>query len=149
MLSPSENCLYFTCINGAASDGVVIVYDTRNSQWYTDRFYSHIHRTACIWNGKVFLDGNIAQTSAYKDDDTGAKNTAITSIVATGDVRPFGVNGWGRTRRTVVQGEYRSAVNLSLDVSYNSGQSTGNSKTWTLSGAAGDAIKRSYEIPLP
>ncbi len=149
-LAVDENCVYWACINQAMTDGRLIIYDTRNQQWYVDKYYTHVFGSLCMHNGKLLIDGYIAQTAAFKDDDTGSKNDAITETLITGDARLFGVLGYGRCRKIVVLGEIASSPSiLTIYVSYDSGQTWGESKAFTVAGSVGAPFKKEHPLVKP
>jgi hypothetical protein len=142
----AEQVCYWAVCDAAASAGRLIVYDLRINEWYVDNFYSRAIKALSIDNGALVIDGGIIETAAFTDDDTGAKTTAIIPTIVTGDVRPFGVVGYGRIKKSLLLGEARDVTvdwTLTQDVSYDSGKTFAETATWAIANLAvaiGDAI---------
>jgi len=125
----------------------LIVYDIRIGEWYVDNFYNRAIKTLAVYNGKLVIDGDIFETAVFTDDDTGAKADAIVPTLTTGDIRAFGMNGWGRYRKVQLEGEARDvsvAWSVTMDVSYDSGKTFTTEATWTranIAAAIDDAIE--------
>lgn len=132
---------YWAITDSAGATGRIVVYDTRNKQWYIDNRAARAWNTLCMYGGKLQLDVGLAETAAYADD-----GAAVVPIIVTGDIRPFGPVGYGRIKKSLVLGEARDvavAWSLTEDVSYDSGKTFGETATWpvaNLAAAIGDAI---------
>lgn len=153
-LLADENTVIFSCANTAGTDGVLLVYDTRIGEWTVDIPFNGAAATTKVFRclnhhgGKLILDGQFAETSAYVDDETGSQTRTIVSTLVTGDIRPFGVLGNGRMRRAVLLGEYRSASIFTVEESVDSGVSWQTAVTFTPSNSAGDTVKTQYDLPI-
>jgi regulator of extracellular matrix RemA (YlzA/DUF370 family) len=149
VFNQAEQVAYWAVCDASATVGRLIVYDVVLREWYVDTFYGRVIRALSVYDGKLVIDGAIRESSAWTDDDTGAKTDAVAAIASlvTGDLRPFGPTGWGRIKKTQILGEARDvgvSWSLTLDVSYDSGQTFSESATpWpvaSLATAPGDAI---------
>lgn len=152
-LIPDSNVVVFACLNSAGTDGVLIVYDTRINEWTVDIPYAaaaatnRAYRCLEVYDGKLVLDGQIAETALYADDESGSQNRAIVEVLAMGDFRPFGPMGSGRVRGMDWLGEFRSASTVTVEVSYDSGVTfDAHVGTWVTAGTAGDRLEREYRL---
>lgn len=158
VMVPDSNVAAFACIDSGATDGRILIYDTRINEWTVDNPFNgainlnRVWRALNVWGGKIYAshaNSNIcAETSLYSDDESSFSNRAIVMTLTTGDIRPFGVQGHGRTRRAVVTSEYRSATTFTVEDSLDGGQSYATAASFTPSNSAGDTVKVSYDIPV-
>ena len=124
---PEENTVAWLCIDTSATLCFVLIYDTRAGEWMYDYtgvgVFASARTTLDIYNGKLVIDGKIAETSAFIDDHTGSNGVSYIMVLQTGDIRPFGPNGHGRVRKVQLLGEVRStgSIQAQIQVSYNSG----------------------------
>lgn len=124
-LDGNEVTVRFTATNTANSvSSVVLIYDLRTGGWSVD---SSPDGTALLGIGGSWLDlwaqekmvsggafNSIWQENSFAFDD----NTVfIPSTLATGDVRPFGLAGYGNFNSVIVVGEYRGSALLKVTVS--------------------------------
>lgn len=138
--------VYFAAVNTAGTLGRLLVYDTRIGEWSVDNVLSRAIRSLAIYNGLLVIDGSIVEsTTSYQDSD-GSSTASVIPTLVTGDVRPFGQLGLGRVRRVELLGEARdvtTAFSVTLDVSYDSGKTYGESVSWPIGNLAlaiGDTI---------
>lgn len=128
LLAPADGneiTVRFTATNAANSvSSVVLIYDLRTGGWSVD---SSPDGTALLGIGGSWLDvwaqekmtsggafNSIWQENAFAFDD----NTVfIPSTLATGDIRPFGLAGYGNFNSVMVVGEYRGSALLKVTVS--------------------------------
>lgn len=153
---PDENTVVLTCFNTAATDGILVIYDTRIREWSVDNLFTgassstRVMRTACTYDGKLLLDGKFLESSSYVDDETGAQSRAIFVFLETGDVRPFGVAGQGRLKKATLLSEYRAgnaSLTLAIEASRDGFLTTDYTATWTVNGqAAGSLFEREYRL---
>lgn len=131
---PVENCIYWSCTN--ATNGILIVYDTRIGAWYVDTFQNRRIKTLATHGGGLVIDGFITQVASAAIDvsNGGGVSTAIAPEVITGDVRPFGADGWGRVRLINALGSSYSTGSLTMSISYDSGATWPDVGTWTSLG---------------
>jgi hypothetical protein len=126
------------------------VYDTRARQWMTDSYNAYEFAASASWDGKwMALRNTISSSDAIQIEDTSSfqdfGSTDITTRLELGDLRPFGIQGRGLVRGVMLLGEYRSASTVTVEVSYDSGQSYPDQASWVLSGlTAGDAVTKDF-----
>ena len=143
---------YMACCNAAGSAGILLGYDINQNEWFKDNVQTTVIVTIAKFNGQLLLNGNITQISAaWKDNYTGAQDIVVAPVIATADIRPFGVLGAGRTRKAVLLGEFRSASNVTMlvEVSTDSGTTYTTIGTFTMAGTAGTAFRRECLLPRP
>ncbi len=141
----SESLAYFACCNSAGSQGIVLVYDVEHAAWSVDSISNTLVTTISKFNGSILLNGRLQQLSgAWKDNFTGAQNLVVPTVTTTGDIRPFGILGHGRTRKVVILGEHRSASNSTMLVeeSADSGATYTTIGSFTMAGTAGTSFTR-------
>lgn len=149
-LLPDENLAVWAVADTTLTHGRLIIYDLRIGEWSTDNVYARVTSTLDAYGGKLVLDGLMSETSAFADDDTGAKITPITMSIQTGDIRPFGPSGWGRCRKVFVLGEFMSATQNTVTTVLASTQSGPFDLvySWTLTGTSGDKLELSEGLPV-
>jgi hypothetical protein len=143
---------YLACCNSAASAGILLGYDINQNEWFKDNVQNTVIVTMTKFDGQLLLNGNIAQVAgAWKDNFTGTQDLVVAPVIATGDIRPFGVLGAGRTRKAVILGELRSASNttMTVEVSTDSGTTYTTIGTFALAGTAGTSFRRECLLPQP
>ncbi len=105
-----ENCIAWAC-NGAGGAFKVVVYDTIAGEWMVDQdtggVWSSNRKTVDVYDGKLIIDGSIAETDAFIDNHDGSTPQSITMSLTLGDIRPFGPMGFGRVRKLVTLGAHR------------------------------------------
>lgn len=140
---------YWAMVDAATGTvGRLLVFDTRMREWYVDVVNGgRAIKTLNIYNDRLVIDGQMIETpGAYVDDDGVLSPSNVVLTWETGDIRLFGQNGWGRYRKVQLLGELRDVTNtfnLTLAVSYDSGQTYGENAAWprlNLGTAVGDAI---------
>jgi len=113
MMANAENSTFAVCL----------VYDLRVGGWSVDISPNNSPQLgpAGTWNDAFVqtksLSGHfdsIWQESSSTFDDAGS---FVTTELGTGDIRPFGVAGYGGFERVVVLGEYRGAAFVNVTVS--------------------------------
>jgi hypothetical protein len=146
-----ENVVAWLCIDTAATYSFVILYDTRVGEWMYDYAAGGVFATARkaldVYDGKIVLDGKIAESSAFIDDVDGSTPLSFSMVVTTGDIRPFGPLGRGRCRKVAFLGENRTTatMNLQLQVSYDSGYSFGDvSSIFSFGSYVGSVERREH-----
>ncbi len=157
-LLPAENTAVFACVDISGSDGVLLVYDTRNGEWTVDKLFNGRPNSTRSWqclnkyNDRLVLDGRIQQTpGVFADNDDGAHALSITATTTSGDIRPFGMTGRGKSRKLQVLGEMRdpagasSGITLTAEVSYDSGLTWPDSGQWALA-TASPTFASSFEL---
>ena len=122
-----ETTVRFTCNDGGGvNPGATLIYNIRTQGWIVDTIQTgEIVGPGGTWLGQwvqtaVTSTGVLANiyeepvTASYAE---GAGNAFIPSILATGDLRPFGVAGYGNFESVTVMGEYRGNANVVVSVS--------------------------------
>jgi hypothetical protein len=143
-LVPEANLVYFAC-QGLLS-ATILIYDTRTKQWSTDDFFARGIFCLDVFDGKLVIDGALTKTDDFTDIAAPEWENGTMSFT-TGDVRPFGLAGRGRTRKLVLTGELLdTSALLTVEVSYDSGQTWAESNTLTLTGAIGDPFYAEHMI---
>jgi hypothetical protein len=143
---PSQNAIVFGCYKDS-THGALIWYDVRTEEWYCDELGLGV-LSVSLYGDALLVNGQIAETpSVWTDNWDVMGAAAITYEMVTGDIRPFGIIGQGRTRKVVILGEYRSGAVVALSVSYDSGQTWADSVGWTLAGfTLGDPIELEHRL---
>lgn len=138
--------LYWAVCDATASTGRLLVLDTRTNEWSVDNFFNRAAKTLSIYNGLLVIDGAIIESTTSYNDSDGSSTAAVVPTVTTGDMRAFGMAGWGRYKKVQILGEVRDiavAWTLTMDVSYDSGKTWTTEGQWTranLGAAVGDAF---------
>lgn len=138
--------IYWAMTDTGATAGRLLVYDTRTSSWSVDNVQNRAIKTLAVYNGQLVVDGSIVEATASYQDDDGATQASVIPTLVTGDIRAFGLQGWGQYIRDTLFGELRDATTnwvLTQDVSYDSGKTWTDSSTWQrsdLAASVGDAI---------
>lgn len=138
--------VYWAVCDTAAAFGRLLVFDTRISEWSVDNVQNRAIKTLAVYNGLLVIDGSILESTTSWQDSNGSSTANVIPTLTTGDIRAFGPNGWGRYKKVQIEGEARDVLvawSLTLDVSYDSGKTFGETATWTranLAAAFGDAI---------
>jgi hypothetical protein len=133
----AENCVYWSYEPVDAIPSNLIVYDTRNGEWYVDSLGWTIGGIIVDWAGRLVMNGLYAQTpGSYVD----AGPSVVVSSAITGDMRPFGPGGWGRMRLVHLLAEFGSACTIAASISYDSGKTWTDAYAWALTGPPGDTV---------
>jgi hypothetical protein len=143
----NDGLAYFACVDAAGTSSTLLVYDVEHGQWIRDTISAAASFPAisniAAFNGQVILNGGVQQSaSAFLDRYSGS--VVVAPVITTGDIRPFGTLGHGRTRKVVILGELRSASNSTMlvEVSTDSGTTYSTIGTFTLAGTAGTSFRR-------
>ena len=142
----TEQTIRWSCVDTAAAvNGVQIVYDLAHKVWSVDVLsnasVTNAPQTAIgQWlNGELIMTGpsisttQIIQTnSSYSDP-----STAISMVLRTGDIRPFGLVGHAVIEKLGLMAELRSACTLSITRTSDRGSS---STTRVFSGTGPDYV---------
>lgn len=144
--------VYWAVCDSVASAGRLLVLDTRTNEWAVDNFFGRAIKALSIYNGLLVIDGAIIEsTTSYQDND-GSSTASVVPMITTGDIRAFGMAGWGRYRKVQVLGEVRDvsvAWTLTMDVSYDSGKTWTTEGQWTranLGAVLGDAFDQAEHL---
>jgi hypothetical protein len=140
-------------------DSIVLTFDLNNNSWSQDNMALGGLGIGTMWEDRfVFCRSSlsIATTPLLQeatDVFTNAGSVAST-LLSTGDIRPFGLGGWGRFQKITVVGESRETATTTMTVtlqwSIDDGQAgqTGN-YTWTITESEGEIFYREVSIPTP
>lgn len=144
---PEENLAIWSLQNAAGTASRLLVFDLRIGEWSVDKIplaSSYLFNTLDVYGGKLAINGELAETSAWADDTTGAQNFVIAMTAKLGSIRPFGAEGWGRTRRFNLLMENRCATASfapQIDVSRDDGVTYEQSATNTFAAAQGTTLE--------
>lgn len=133
---PEENVAVF----GVLEPGVtyrILVYDVRNGEWSTDTLPAAATelRTVGAWVGRAAFG---SATGLWARDTTlyfDTASAAVTQTLQTGEVSPFGPDGFGRVRRLSILGEYRGDALLTASAYYD-GEDTPSTASWRMQATA-------------
>ena len=112
----------------------LLVFDTRNHNWYIDTIERRVH-TATTWLGALVMDSTLEQSVGVYTDDQGGVDSAVIGEIQTGDLRPFGPAGWGRVRMLHLFGTQSGSLSSNVWISYDSGATWTDSYAWTFGSA--------------
>jgi hypothetical protein len=130
-----------------SSEDALVVRDETHGTWSAD-VLPFEPKALVAHDGRMFAvasDGVVWERSAsYGDAASGA--TAVALVAETGDVQAFGPLGsWGRLAAFEVQGVFRTAAALLLEVSYDQGLNWTSLGTHTVTGlTAGEVFQRQW-----
>ena len=130
-----------------SSEDALVVRDETHGTWSAD-VLPFEPKALVAHDGRMFAvasDGAVWERSAsYGDGTSGA--TAVALVAETGDVQAFGPLGsWGRLAAFEVQGVFRTAAALLLEVSYDQGLNWTSLGTHTVTGlTAGEVFQRQW-----
>lgn len=120
----------------------ILCLDYARGLWSTET--TSLTATSCgLWPDNTFALGDTITPAIYAQTDSengissgvhsdGPSAVYPNAAIATGDLRPDGLMGWGRVRAVRLLGEYLTPQDLSIDVSYNGGRSWASGHTWVL-----------------
>jgi len=116
-----------------------IVYDLRTGGWSVDTDSTGAVIRAGTWDDTFVLAQSLGAVALFEEQAgglyTNTDGNFITSLLGTGDVRPFGVAGFGDFCSVVLVGEYREASRVNVAVSVDGAASD----TFTFSVTSADA----------
>lgn len=142
--SDIDNCALFTCQNTAGTASVILVFDLRVQQWYTDTFASAQVIKACVgYSGRLaYIDGvTIRQQSLSL-----TPASFIPMNAKTGSLAPFGGNGCGQMPQITIKGEKRGDALIRCRISYDDGVTFTNLKTFSITTAAGYTTGETFQL---
>jgi hypothetical protein len=128
VLVDDKNLVVFT-----TSDDVAMVYDYYFRQWSV--FTNYVAQDLTLWNGQLAhlkSSGVVRVENAAFDDD----GTFVPFKLITGWLKVKDLQNFGRARRALFLGEYKSAHNFRVSVAYDYEQFNWSTKTFVpLTGA--------------
>lgn len=151
-----EGLAYFGCVDATGTTGTILIYDVNYGQWQQDTFNSSMPlATLSKFGDSMVLNGWYRQSTTLFADNPAGSNVSVVPVITTGDIRPFGTLGWGRTRKVCVLGEIRSTsvtTTLLVEVSTDSGVTftqIGSFVISVLTGAVGTRFRKECLLPYP
>ncbi len=143
----TDNVATWAMAGASAAASALIVRQLDTKQWFGDTLpfipiALHGHRGQLY---AIASDGVVWQQSdtAYGDGASGA--TVVALRVATGQIGPFEMAGWGRLAVVELLGEFQAAAAILAEISYDDGLSWTPLGTHTVTGlAAGTAFQRQW-----
>lgn len=129
----------------------VLVYDVRTGGWSVDvAFTANAYSLCGTWNDTFVVPktsiglASLASISV-EDPATFAEDaTFIQTQLGTGDIRPFGVGGYGQFNKVLLLGEYRGNASLLVSVSVDGA----DADTYTFAVTSSDAPDRSVYLDI-
>lgn len=145
-LLPESNVIAFTTRIPLTSVGQVLVFDYRRNEWSVDSLPGDaLPAVSCAaWDRKLAMcdTNSIAlESSGYTDD----ASLGITHSFETGDIRPFGFDGWGQVFSFIIRGEYRGDSTLTVELGED-GRTWPCSKVFSLTAADGYSNGDHFDI---
>lgn len=147
----ADDAIYFAAQDTeAGTSGRILVRSLRTGLWSEDSpplTTSRGIEALCSYGALAAYasGGTVYQQHATSFADT--VSTVITTQWKTHPIYPFELGGNGQVLDFQITGEYRSAGDLALRISYDDGINFTTYDTFTLSGlTAGDAVKRRWAI---
>lgn len=123
----------------------MLVRDATSKQWFEYALPATPARGVIEHRGQFyFIDGSGAVWAQTAFSDNGA---VIPLQVKFGTAAPFGPNAQGRLRVIQLLGEFKSAADVKLEVSYDDGVSYEDCGTHTVTGLSADAAVRLQWFP--
>lgn len=144
----ADDAVCFACSNVALNSARILVRSTRTGIWSADTPPLGAAGIAAICQdgtGVAYVSsGVVYRVSAAFADQGGA---VITTEQQTQPLYPFGLGGYGTMTALLVTGEFRSAGDLQLRVSYDDGVSFTAYDTFTLAGlTVGSTYRRRWAL---
>lgn len=126
-----------------------LVFDIRNGEWTVDTIPANLI-IQCVgsWSGRASWGATTGTPALWTRDtslyfDTEA--TAISQTLETGELTPFGLDGYGRVRTLRFLGEYRTDATLTASA-YFDGETTPSTASWNITAANGYVAGGRFEV---
>lgn len=130
----TQDIVAFACNNSAGTDGVLLVFDMRNQQWFVDTIGSPISAISELDGRLVLLQTGIAY---WQNATIGLGTGALpTMIFETPSYRFFGGGGWGDLYKVALVGTYLGDCTVGLEISYDDGKTWETSVSFAVTSAA-------------
>lgn len=124
----------FACNNSLGTDGVFLVYDMTNGQWYVDTIGAAITAVAEFEGRLVYVSGG---TVRMQDLTIGLGVGAMpTMIFETPSYRFFSALGYGDIIKVALLGTYLGDSTVGLEISYDDGKNWTTADTFAVTSAA-------------
>lgn len=142
----ADQTVCFTCNNTGATDGRILVYDTRAQTWYVDEPLSaETYRSSCAVDGRLYYVNGSGLVRQQQTSE--APSTFIPMTLETGDIFPAGVDGWANIYGCSVLCEFRGNFTLTLQYSLDNGKTYTTGLVYTLTGLpAGTRVRRTWTL---
>lgn len=141
----ADQTVCFTCNNTGATDGRVLVFDTRAQTWYVDEPLSaETYLSSCSYQGVLVLAKGTGTVFQQQTSET--PSTFIPVELETPDIFPGGEDGWAQIYGASFLGEFRGNCVLTLDYSLDCGVTyTTSGRVYQLSGlTVGSRVRRTW-----
>lgn len=148
---PEKNWALFATSNSAGSASRVLCWDVARNEFTTwSGLSSNAHITSmCAVSGAIFFCEDTPVIWVSDSTQYNSGESFITSTLETTKMRLSGfVTGLARIPIARILGEYRGTCNLTIQAAFNDGSYDSRTKTWTLSGSAGDKSDREWALPV-
>lgn len=124
----------FACNNDLGTDGVFLVYDMKNGQWYVDTIGAAITAVSEFDGRLVYVAGGVVR---LQDLTIGLGVGAMpTMIFETPSYRFFSALGYGDLIKVALLGTYLGDSTVGLEVSYDDGKNWTTADTFAVTTAA-------------
>ncbi len=151
--SRRDDVIVFACQNTTAgTDGRLIVRSLRTGIWSTDlpalTASEGVEAITAFGDRIAYVSGGIVyaqSTSAFVDTVFGV-NTAISTILETQPLSPFGPAGYGLIHDLLIDGEQFGAGTLTIEASYDEGASFPDFVNFSIPSGTG-AARRRWALP--
>jgi hypothetical protein len=148
--SRADSAALFACQNTGATDARILVYDLERGTWLEDTpplTASSGIAALCTYGRTVAYatGGNVYVQS--ESGFTDGSSSPITAQLVTNPLYPFGLGGYGLILEALLSFEFRGACDLAARVSYDDGVSYTTLPTFTLTGSAGQSMRRKWTLP--
>jgi hypothetical protein len=108
----------FSCLSTDGRSGVILKYDLRADQWFTERVGPV--QSLCEYDGRLAY---ISDGEVFLEDAESGTGTFVPYQVTTGTFKSFQLFGYGQVTRVGFKGEYQGPCTVTASISYNDGQS--------------------------
>lgn len=129
----SQMAVAFSCNNTAGTDGRILFYDLRRSQWFVDNVGGPVAALAELEGRLVWLSSGVI----YQQDAAPGTGTFVTLTLESGLVRNVPALGWGRVYKIGFLGEVLGACTLQCLIDYDDGAGFISLGSETYTGAEG------------
>jgi hypothetical protein len=129
------------------SNTVVLVYDLRSGGWSVDDATGDGPLLSGSWSDAFITSRLVGGVLALHSESAGTgyadrSNAFIQTKMGTGDLRPFGVGGYGQFCSVVLVGEFRASCKVNVQVSVDG--ATPDTHQFTVTSADGPADNSVY-----
>lgn len=153
----------FGAIGSDPTGSAIYTYDETNGNWYTDTIAVAQPRVLGVWDRAVLIgslssavESNPIQYERPEGDGSGLETGGLgapyfpVQLFETNWIYPFGPGGWGHVRKAVLAFElvYPSISGAAgtLGITVQTDNNDAQTKTWAITGAAGQVIYRGIDV---